>query len=373
VSSILDNRHDIFSLAGDGRQAQLTFPPDLTADEADEVCQWLFLVGRKLKRAAEAGRGTVFAAKLSEGDAEALAAELAKRPVRRGEWKALPDGVTTIPDPTEDDAPSGIEPPAAIPAVPEPQPDPDAEPEPQPEPPQPMAEAPVAKGEPDRPQREARDKRLRIARYLANGPQSSTQIANALDIPVMTLVSRGGLLGCDWFEMIGRGGATKRGLTDAGRQALREEGYIVPTAAEAEAHRAETSPPEPATNPGDPATTGPIPETVAETGPPPEPPARPRPANAGRFDAVPSEKAQRARAQACLIAETLADSPVPMTAEAIARESGLPPEAVDKRLKKHGPDAFNQSVLRYFLKQGDLWSLTDAGKELAKQAAGVSA
>jgi hypothetical protein len=188
----------------------------------------------------------------------------------------------------------------------------------------------------------ARLRRLEVARFLAaQGPHRTAQICAALDIPRGSITY---LLGHEWFAKTGAGRDDPYGLTDAGRAALAGAGYVlVPPAAAA--------PPEPAAAP---------------------PAEAPRPApNPGAFALKETDRAKRCREQARAIAEAIAASGSAPTADEIARESGLPPELVAKRLRHYGPDAFSQSATRYFLRIGDAWALTEPGRMLAAEGAPV--
>lgn len=186
-----------------------------------------------------------------------------------------------------------------------------------------------------------RERQLEIARLLAaSGPLKLVEIGRRLQIPDGSLNYA---VTSEWFAKASPDRHAPYALTDAGRQALREAGYI--------------------------AAAPEVPDASPPEIPPPAPASAPR---ADFIDGVLSDKARRARMQAQLIAATLAEANTPMTAEGVAREAGLPLEVVEKRLRRHGPDAFQQGQLRYYAKSGDLWSLTDAGKSLACQAKAVA-
>lgn len=219
--------------------------------------------------------------------------------------------------------------------------------EPQPAEVQAPAPPPPANGKEHHKSASRRARQMEIAKALAaSGPLNSTALCQRLDIPTGSICS---LLDGDWFAKTSQERGSPYTLTDAGREALRAAGYIVPPAAETRPPEAaeiptETSPPdEPATTP-------------AETSPPgPEP----RPDLDARG---------RAELQCRVIAETIAEAAGPLLPDEIARKAGLPLEVVVKRLAKCGPSA-PVGAHRYFAKSERVtgaWLLTNSGRELAK-------
>jgi hypothetical protein len=167
------------------------------------------------------------------------------------------------------------------------------------------------------------ENRLAIAKALANFrfPLTPTAISKEVGLPLESVRE---IIACEWFERVKRKGPAVYRLTDAGRTAS--------VAA--------------------PASARPIAETDL----------------AGSRDPA----ALRSMEQAKRLAGVLAASTVPMTVEAVAKESGLPLEVAAKRLRYYGPDAVNNSVLRYFMRDGALWWLSGPGKELAAEGKAVA-
>lgn len=190
-----------------------------------------------------------------------------------------------------------------------------------------------------------RQKRLALARSLAAAPQRMSDLCRAVGMPDSTASV---LLACDWFAKA-NGKYSPYTLTDAGREALRADGYVlVPTAPP----EVESKPPEPETKPAE-----------VETEPPPrEIPAAPA-------EPVVLDPAARNKAQVRLICETIAAAADPLTADEIAHKAGLPVDVVVKKLNRYGPSAMG---LRYFFKSekhAGCWRLSNSGHELVQEGA----
>lgn len=184
-----------------------------------------------------------------------------------------------------------------------------------------------------------RANRLAIARALAERPMGATELAAATGLPkgtVSPILVREPAPA--WWV---KGGELRSpySLTDAGRAALTEAGYLlVPPAPEA--------PPAPA----------------------PEPEPEPEPARPELLDPK-----DRAVAQCRAIAEAIvAAGSDPLTLDQIARAAGLPIEVTQKRLNRFGPSS--NGGIRYFCKSEKYpgcWRVTNSGEALAREVAPV--
>ena len=191
--------------------------------------------------------------------------------------------------------------------------------------------------------------RLAIARALANGPLSLKEVAAATGIVYGTVASIFASYNTTpaWFVKDDRRGAPYQ-LTDAGRKALAEDGYVLVPGAE-------SSPPEPATTAAVSATTGTVSETVAESGPP--------------DDDSPITVQELSRRQALAIAKAIYEAETPELSRAeIEAATGLSETVVKQRLMANS-SAHGLPATRYFAKRDGAWGLTHVGVALVKERA----
>lgn len=185
---------------------------------------------------------------------------------------------------------------------------------------------PSANGHAQPPIAACHTRRLEIAKLLVSGPRSPKDIYTALSIPKGSICE---LLAHPWFTKTDRAdGRAPYKITDTGRTALAEVGYVL------------------------------VPSAKAASTAEPEAPA-----------ACTLDPKARAIEQCRLIAAAIVEAGAePLTLDAIARKAGLPPDVTQKRLARFGPSS-NYGI-RYFCKSekhAGCWRVTNSGEALAKE------
>jgi hypothetical protein len=181
--------------------------------------------------------------------------------------------------------------------------------------------------------------RLAIARALVNGPLSLKEVAAATGIVYGTVAS---ILASHntmpaWFVRDDARGAPYQ-LTDAGRKALVEAGYVLVPGAE--------------------------PKPIAESTPAEEPESATE-----TDDDAPITVQELARRQALAIAKAIFEASTPELSRAqIEAATGLSESVVKQRLMA-GSNALGLPACRYFAKRNDGWGLTHVGVALVKERA----